>query len=144
MAAITLGGIRELLLTEHVPGELTTVVKERRGFCRIAIETGAQLVPVIQFGEDRTYTRVNWGKNFFVWLRSTIGLAIPFYYGRGPFPHRVPINVVIGGAVKVKKVANPTKSEIDELHSRYCRALLALYDEHKDAYGYRNIKLKLI
>jgi len=47
---IVVGGAQESLLAK--PGSLRLVLQRRKGFCRVAIRTGAWLVPVLSFGEN--------------------------------------------------------------------------------------------
>jgi hypothetical protein len=43
--------------------------------------------------------------------------------------------VSVGKPIRVEKVAQPTASQINELHGKYCRELSALFDAHKFRYG---------
>ena len=52
--AIVIGGGSESLLSS--PGTNDIVLKRRQGFVRIALRTGASLVPVYAFGETGTYS----------------------------------------------------------------------------------------
>jgi hypothetical protein len=47
---IAVGGQREVSLAK--PGAMELVLAKRKGFVKVAIETGADLVPVISFGEN--------------------------------------------------------------------------------------------
>ena len=51
--AVVVGGAKESLYA--YPGKNTLVLKRRKGFAKIALETGASLVPVYAFGENNMY-----------------------------------------------------------------------------------------
>lgn len=50
---IVVGGARESL--DAKPGQLKLVLKRRKGFIKLAIRNGADLVPVLGFGENDLY-----------------------------------------------------------------------------------------
>jgi 2-acylglycerol O-acyltransferase 1 len=50
---IAVGGQREASLAK--PGAMELVLAKRKGFVKVAIETGADLVPVIGFGENEIW-----------------------------------------------------------------------------------------
>lgn len=53
---LVVGGGREAMLVK--PGTLDLVLNKRRGFIKIAMQTGASLVPVLTFGETALYALV--------------------------------------------------------------------------------------
>lgn len=53
---IVVGGARESL--DAQPHSLRLVLKRRKGFVKLAIRTGADLVPVLAFGENDLYDQV--------------------------------------------------------------------------------------
>ncbi|PIO63775.1 diacylglycerol acyltransferase, partial [Teladorsagia circumcincta] len=53
----------------------------------------------------------------------------------GYLPYRKPIDTVVGAPIPVKKVANPTQEQIDELHELYMEKLNDLFEEHKQRFG---------
>jgi hypothetical protein len=70
------------------------------------------------------------------------GVSPLFVHGRGVFnytfgflPFRSPVNVVVGKPIPVKKVESPTQEQIDELHTRYIKALTELFEANKEQYG---------
>lgn len=51
---------------------------------------------------------------------------------------------MIGAPILVKKVENPTKEQIDELHRKYVDKLTELFEEHKEKYGIgKDVKILL-
>lgn len=42
---------------------------------------------------------------------------------------------VIGDALPLPKIANPTAAEVDEHHARFVSALVALFDRYKGQYA---------
>lgn len=53
---IAIGGATESLYS--YPGTMDLVLQRRTGFIRVALQTGASLVPVINFGENELYNTV--------------------------------------------------------------------------------------
>lgn len=54
--AVVVGGAKESLFA--IPGKNTLVLKRRKGFVKIALQTGASLVPVYAFGENNMYRQI--------------------------------------------------------------------------------------
>ena len=83
-----------------IPGCIDLIVKKRKGFCKIALSTGASLVPIIGFGENEIYTKVLayefLHKVFDYFFKS----AAPLFVGRdySPIPHRHPL-VTVGNHI---------------------------------------------
>ena len=127
------GGLRESLVP--IPNHYKCVISKRRGFARIALKTGASLVPVISFGESNIYELL---------FQETIQRFIDFpgilngrgllQYNFGLLPKRHPINTVIGAPIHLKKTLNPTKEELDTVHALFCTALKELFEKHKHKY----------
>ena len=59
----------------------------------------------------------------------------------GLLPYRKPINVVVGKPIKVKKIENPTREEIENMHETYVKELQKLYDKYNPIYGDKSVKL---
>ena len=64
-----------------------------------------------------------------------------FCFSLGIVPHRHPITVVTGAPLKVRKIDNPTREQIGELHEKYVEAVKSLYEEYNPIYGDMNIPL---
>ncbi|XP_072033299.1 2-acylglycerol O-acyltransferase 2-A-like [Amphiura filiformis] len=154
-ACLVIGGAREALDME--PGKHRVLLNRRKGFIRKAMEHGASLVPVYSFGESDVYdsTRTVPGskiRKLQEFLLKCIGFTVPICHGRGIFnytmgiiPYRRHINTVVGKPIPVGKNPNPTRTEVEDLHSIYVNALKALFDEHKTKYGISlDISLEII
>lgn len=130
---LVVGGGREAMLTR--PGTMELVLQSRKGFVKIALETGAHLVPVLGFGETSCYTRAA-GSSFWDplnrFLLRTLGMSLPMLQGYcGTFlPHPTPLVTVVGQPLMVSKTPNPKQELIDKTHMEYCEALKALYDKY--------------
>ena len=146
---IVVGGAEESLLSSPNTNDL--LLTKRKGFVKIALQTGSPLVPIFGFGETNCYG--NWADGR-PWLQrilkmsqKKLGFAIPAVKGRGWFtysggflPHRRQIITVVGEPLAVPKIANPTPKDIDEWHHRYVECLLRLYRENKDVYDLQSRK----
>eukprot|EP00435_Cladocopium_sp_Y103_P073224 s16_g42.t2 len=64
--ALAPGGAKESLECE--PGTMRLVLQNRKGFARLALRTGAALVPVLGFGENDLYSTVQFEKH--TWGRA--------------------------------------------------------------------------
>ncbi len=123
---IVVGGARESL--DAQPYSLRLVLKRRKGFVKMAIRTGADLVPVLAFGENDLYDQFLPDAHptvhkFQLLMKKLLGFTIPLFHARGVFnydvglmPYRRPLNVVVGRPVRVTQNPKPEQEEIDRVH----------------------------
>lgn len=86
--AIVVGGASESLSAR--PGVMDLVLKRRFGFIKIAVQTGASLVPTLSFGENELYEQVENNENSKLrrWqkkIQHALGFTMPLFHGRGVF-----------------------------------------------------------
>jgi len=152
VTALVVGGAQEAL--EHDSKSVPIVLRHRKGFVKLALKCGANLLPSFSFGEQLIY---NYPKNptgsllrrFQEGAKSLLSFSPVIFFGRGIFqysfgilPHRRPINVVIGSPIPVEKAIEcPTDAQVNELHQKYMKALEKLYYDYNDKYGNANMKL---
>jgi diacylglycerol O-acyltransferase 2, plant len=72
-----------------------------------------------------------------------VGAALIIFWGRGglPVPYREPILGAMGKPIAVPLKESPTDDEIDSVHQELMAAMLKLFDEHKESYGWGHKKL---
>ncbi|OKL61095.1 hypothetical protein UA08_03933 [Talaromyces atroroseus] len=145
---IVVGGARESL--DAQPGTLSLVLNSRKGFVKMAARTGADLVPVLGFGENDLYEQVDSEQHPHIHkiqmlIKKALGFTIPLFHARGVFnydvgmmPYRRPLNIVVGRPIEVIQQRDHDKIDeeyINDLHSRYIKELTRLWDEWKDVYA---------
>ncbi|TPX32555.1 hypothetical protein SmJEL517_g04351 [Synchytrium microbalum] len=141
---IVIGGAQEAMLS--YPGTADLVLKRRKGFVRVGIQTGAALVPVFTFGENDLYYQTTPERNPKIaslqsWFQKATGFSFPFGMGKfGWIPLRRKIVSVVGAPIHVIKQDNPSQEYIDELHAKYIQSLAKLYDTYKDTYAPNRIR----
>jgi 2-acylglycerol O-acyltransferase 2 len=137
---IVVGGARESMIAE--PKTLRLMVKDRKGFVKLAIRTGADLVPVLAFGENDLYTPIDSAKYPAIQrvqrlVKDTTGWEAPLFYGQGFWsgswgllPYRTPIDIVVGRPIDVgKMVEEPSIKEVDRVHGLYLAELQRMWEE---------------
>ncbi|KAK2573404.1 2-acylglycerol O-acyltransferase 2-A [Acropora cervicornis] len=153
---IAIGGAAESL--DARPGSYTLTLKNRKGFAKMALKTGANLVPVFSFGENDLFNQVSNPRGsrlraFQTKLMKVFSFAPPLFFGRGISPkligfapHRKPICTVVGAPIPVRKVVpNPSTQQVNTLHKRYVQELINLFEEHKHRYGLPTaVKLNIV
>ncbi|ETS87500.1 hypothetical protein PFICI_01328 [Pestalotiopsis fici W106-1] len=141
---IVIGGARESL--EAQPGQMRLILKERKGFIKLAVRTGADLVPVLAFGENEIYDQLRPKEHPLVhkiqmFVLKVWKFTLPFLHGRGIFnydvglmPYRHPLNIVVGAPIKVQQYKRIDDQEIDRLHELYVEELMKLWNRYKDEF----------
>mmetsp|Transcript_21951 Transcript_21951/g.61046 ORF Transcript_21951/g.61046 Transcript_21951/m.61046 type:complete len:379 (-) Transcript_21951:66-1202(-) len=134
------GGAAEALYAQ--PRRFRLNLRKRKGFIKLAMETGSPVVPVLGFGENNSFSvHVPTDESFLArlldWMYRALTFAVPVLMS--PFPQRNPIHVVVGKPVKFEDA----KMSVDEAHALYVQALSSLYHEHKSKYGHENIPLEI-
>lgn len=153
---LIVGGARETFHT--YPDTYRFVIAKRRGFIRVALETGAPLVPAISFGENNVYKMVKIKPE---WLRRTLERLMKsqtdrveyiqnghgiFQYNFGMIPMRHPIHTVIGAPIHLEKIQDPSDEIIEKTHKEFCMKLNELFETHKSKYveNYEEVHLEFV
>jgi len=142
---IVVGGARESL--DAQPDSLRLVLARRKGFVKLAIRTGADLVPVLAFGENELYEQFDAARHprihrLQLLAKKCLGFTVPLFHARGVFnydvglmPYRRPLNVVVGRPIMVERQERPDAAYVDRIHERYVSELVAVWDEWKDVFA---------
>ena len=152
------GGATEALLAH--PDLMSLVGQNRRGFCKLAVENGAQLVPCLGFGENKAFQTfvpdpVDTGAvgRWLVTIQRTAMKIMQFSMPimTHPLPTKTSIDVVVGKPIAAldeppcdAAVDNDAWDPVEDLHRRYWQAVVDLYDENKVRFGYESIPLTLL
>ncbi|XP_057612588.1 2-acylglycerol O-acyltransferase 2 [Chionomys nivalis] len=141
LLAIIIGGSQEAL--DARPGAYRLLLKNRKGFIRLALIHGAALVPIFSFGENNLFNQVENTCGTLLRrvqnrLQKIMGISLPLFHGRGVFqysfglmPFRQPINTIVGKPIEVQKTPQPSEMEVNQLHQHYINELCKLFEEHK-------------
>ena len=146
---IVVGGARESLNAE--PHSLRLVLNSRKGFVKLAIRQGADLVPVLAFGENDLYEQIDseahpWIHKTQMLVKKMAGFTVPLFHARGIFnydvgmmPYRKAVNIVVGRPIQVVQQGQHDgrvqEDYLDEVHANYVEELRRLWEEHKDTFA---------
>merc|ERR1711939_102323 len=142
---IVIGGAAESLSAR--PGTADLTLRRRMGFIKLAMRTGADLVPVFSFGENDIFQQLSNEKGSKLYhlqkrFQSLFGFTLPAFHGRGIFnynlgllPFRHPIVSVIGRPISVPHIEKPTREQVEEAQNAYIAELMRIWDEYKDTYA---------
>ena len=135
--ALPPGGFEEATLTS--PTVDRVFIKKRYGFVRLCLKYGVAIRPVYAFGEGGLFNNIQglWGTRLKL---NRFGVPTIVTWGRWCFPllpkKGVRLHIVVGRALILPKIENPTKEEVALWHLKYIQELKRVYDKHKeDAYG---------
>ena len=134
---------------------VTLSLARRRGFIRLAQETGAVLVPCFGFGENRAFDTLatspvtsSGSSSRSAIIRSWLFTGQQALYKAcsfstpiltWPFPRKRPIDVVVGAPVVLSAT-----DDVETCFRQYETALRELYEAHKDRYGYGHVTLEIV
>jgi 1-acyl-sn-glycerol-3-phosphate acyltransferase len=140
---ISTGGVAEVFETNA--DDECIVLKERIGLIKLAIRTGADLVPCYMFGNTKLLScwageGIPGGRNFLEKLSRKVGFAIIFIHGRFglPIPRRIPVLGVSGQAIPTHHLQceEPTKEQIDSIQKLLLNEMEEMFDRYKPLYGW--------
>lgn len=126
------GGCEEMLYSE--PEEETIVIKKRKGFVRLAIENGSDIVPCYCFGVTDLYNQIKFYKDLRLWLLKKTRVGVTFGWGRyfyNILPEKRNVSIVVGEPIHVEKCEHPTEEMVDKYHQQYIDNLVKLYNDYK-------------
>ncbi|EGN97010.1 hypothetical protein SERLA73DRAFT_185286 [Serpula lacrymans var. lacrymans S7.3] len=142
---IVVGGAAESLSAR--PGTADLTLRRRLGFIKVAIQHGADLVPVFSFGENDIYQQMPNEKGTTVYMlqkkfQSMFGFTLPLFHGRGLLnynlglmPYRRRIVSVIGRPIHVQKCEKPSLEEVMRVQKMYIEELTRIWNTYKDEFA---------
>lgn len=144
------GGAHEALYSH--PGTLKLHLLKRFGFVKVALQTGASLVPCLGFGENDMFETIdNQSEGLVsgslykmqVWMMKKMSFSMPLMTHF--FPKRVSLFCVVGRPIHLRdlKCDEPSVELVRKVHGEYVEALKALYEEYKEEYG-NGVELELV
>lgn len=122
---------------------------------KIALRTGATLVPVYCFGHTQLWTPVVDPFGVLEAISVKINTSIVPFFGRfgwpmGP-PRRVPVLVALGEPIVCAcqegggaSGAEPSQAAIDATHSRLVEGFMGVFERHKRAYGWGEKEVRVL
>jgi hypothetical protein len=134
---LMVGGIAEMFMIRKDHERIK--LKERKGFVRVALEHGTDILPVYMFGVNQA---LDFGPPWLQRLSRKMRASLGVIYGVWglPIPRRVPIFMVTGRPLVVgppmRKDHPGFAARVDELHAQFCVEIERLYYTHRGTYGH--------
>ena len=137
------GGSKELFNTDPTSKKNKLVLKERKGFIKLAIRHGADLVPTFVFGEKSMYSMWRPPRRLWKWLLKVLRIPLIVFWGRfGTWmPYRKPLAIVYGKPLEVQQEGNPSDEQVERLHQAFMESINTLFHEYRDRFGYHTEEL---
>ena len=111
---------------------------KRKGFVKYCLQFGYRLHPVYSFGEEKSFSTFTWFLNLRLKLNQ-FGIPGVLFWGDKwiPFfPRRdARIVTVIGDAIELPHIEEPSKEDVDKWHAIYVEELKKLFEKHKETLG---------
>lgn len=114
------------------------VLKTRKGFVRLALRHGADLVPIFGINNSDTFETYTFAMGFRQWVQKTFKIALPLFHGRylTPLPYRVHIQTIVGEPIPTPKPKTPGEKPdeklVDEYHQKYIAAVKDMHSKFAD------------
>ena len=121
------GGIAELFMSSSKE----EAIKSRTGFIRLAMEQGADVVPLYLFGNT---TALNVLKlPVLENISRKLGASVTVFWGLFGTPCPLPraVTYVRGKPLGLPKVENPSQELVDEWHKKYVAEVKRIFDTYK-------------
>ena len=137
------------------PNEEYAILKSRKGFVRMAVKHGVPIVPVYCFGATKMFKRLQLPA-FFEKVSTLLRISICVFFGSWglPMPFRQRLLYVLGSPIfpPYMQDGSPVPVEgdsafdeqVNAMHTRFCKELVALFERHKESYGWARKTLRLV
>ncbi len=130
------GGVKEVFLMDPSrPNELVLYLKKRKGFVKLALETGTPICPVFCFGLDGSFAHLIPRGPIISKVSGLMGFTPLLFFGRWGIPFGIPrpqkIHVVVGKPIDVPLRYSVTEEDINYYHGLFLTEMQSLFEQHK-------------
>ena len=137
------GGLAELFLSST--SEETLYLKKRKGFIKLALSQGIDIVPVYLFGNTSVLSV--WTTGLLATLSRKLQMSLTYVWGRWllPIPRPLKLLYISGQPLGLPHIPSPTQADIDKYHALYCERVTQLYERYKERVPeYKHKKLVIV
>uniref|UniRef100_A0A7S0WRW5 diacylglycerol O-acyltransferase n=1 Tax=Pyramimonas obovata TaxID=1411642 RepID=A0A7S0WRW5_9CHLO len=123
------GGIAELFLCDDK--EERIFVKKRKGFVKVALQTGVDIIPVYLFGNTQVL-KVAKSAALRAFARAT-GVTVTWFWGvwGTVVPFEKKIVSAMGRPLGIPHIPEPTQEDIEKYHTLYVNEVQRIFDTYK-------------
>jgi len=126
----------------------TLFLKKRFGFTKLAMQSGAAIVPMFVFGQDKCYDYIVSDNKILLDVGRRMGFLPMLFFGLFGIPlglpKPVPLTVVVGKPIKVPHIKEPTNEEIEKCHLEFMAATETIYNDNKADFGLQEVPLVIV
>lgn len=136
------GGLAELFLSCEETERL--YLKNRKGFIKLALQTGVDIVPVYLFGNTSVLSVYK--NKFLVGLSRKLQASLTYIWGKFylPIPRPNKLLYVSGQPLGLPQIDQPSQSDIDKYHAKYCAEVTRIYNTYRERvpeYKHKNLEI---
>jgi hypothetical protein len=129
------GGMAEMFYAGL--GTEVALLENRKNFIKLAMESGATVVPTFVFGNSSTFNLFPFAK-YLETISRYLRIAFTPFYGRWflPFfPNFVPLLYVVGKPITFSATNQPSAQDVDIAHSLFVAGMRQLFYKYRQYYG---------
>ena len=137
------GGMAELFLS--CENEEKLYLKNRKGFIKLALTQGVDVIPVYLFGNTSVLSVLKTG--LLASFSRKFGVSLTYIWGRFylPIPRGGKLLYVSGKPLGMPHILNPTQDDIDKWHAKYCDEVTRIYNQYREKVpDYKHKKLEIM
>jgi 2-acylglycerol O-acyltransferase 2 len=138
------GGMAELFLSSETEEKL--YLKKRKGFIKLALTQGVDIVPVYLFGNTHVLSVLKTG--ILAVISRKLQASLTYIWGKWylPIPRDCKLLYVTGQPLGLPTIAEPTQADIDKYHALYCQEVTRLFETYKENAGpnYKHKRLEIV
>mmetsp|Transcript_35930 Transcript_35930/g.86732 ORF Transcript_35930/g.86732 Transcript_35930/m.86732 type:complete len:320 (-) Transcript_35930:171-1130(-) len=127
---IYIGGIAELFKSSRREERL--YLANRKGFIKLALREGVDVVPVYLFGNTSVLSVLKNG--MLASLSRRLQASLTVFWGKWylPIPRDEKLLKVIGKPIGLPHIPEPTQEDIDKWHAVYCDEVKKIFETYKE------------
>jgi len=144
------GGVQEvIMMNPDAPEDLVLYLNSRKGFIKLALESGSPIVPMFAFNIDGSFGYWLPRGKFMEKIARFLGFLPVFFWGRWGIPFGIPrpqkLHLVVGKPIHIPcEGENVQVESVNKYHRIFLNEMESLYERHKVSEGYGNRTLKII